>query len=234
MLSIIIPTKNEEKYLPKLLDSIKKQNIQNIEIIIADANSTDKTREIARNHGCKIVEGGIPSLGRNNGAKQSIKEYIVFIDADVILPKNFLRKSLNKIKERNLDVAGTIQKPIPTDNKFKDLSYSLLYGFTNNWMKITQRTENPCMQICMFVKRSVHEEIGGFNETLIYAEDSEYVKKAVKNGAKFAILNPNKVLVSPRRLENEGLKYILKCIIFQITIAFGHEFTEKSKIKYFK
>ena len=234
MLSIIIPTKNEEKYLPKLLDSIKKQNIQNIEIIIADANSTDKTRQIAKNYGCEIVKGGMPGPARNNGAKNSCRDYLVFIDADVILPKNFLKKSLDEIKARDLDVAGTIQEPIPTDKKFKDLSYCLIYGITNKWMKITQQTEYPCMQICMFVKKSIHEKIGGFNETIIYAEDSEYAKRAVENGAKFAILNPYKILVSPRRFENEGLKYLLKCLMFQIIRALGYEFTEKSKLKYFK
>ena len=46
ILSIIIPTYNEEEYLPILLESIKKQNFKDYEIIIADANSIDKTREI--------------------------------------------------------------------------------------------------------------------------------------------------------------------------------------------
>ena len=59
ILSIIIPTYNEEEYLPNLLESIEKQSFTDYEIIIADANSTDRTREIAEEHGCTIVEGAV-------------------------------------------------------------------------------------------------------------------------------------------------------------------------------
>ena len=69
MLSIIIPTLNEEKYLPKLLDSIVKQSYKDYEIIIADNNSKDKTRSIARSYGCRLTKGGMPAVARNNGAK---------------------------------------------------------------------------------------------------------------------------------------------------------------------
>ena len=69
ILSIIIPTYNEEEYLPVLLDSIKSQSFDDYEIIVADANSTDKTREIAESYGCIVVAGGLPAVGRNNGAK---------------------------------------------------------------------------------------------------------------------------------------------------------------------
>ena len=69
MLSIIIPTLNEEKLLSLLLKEIKKQNFLDYEIIVADANSGDKTVEIAKSFGCKIVKGGLPPKGRNEGAK---------------------------------------------------------------------------------------------------------------------------------------------------------------------
>jgi len=63
MFSVIIPSLNEEKYLGRLLDSIQQQHLKPAEIIIADAHSKDRTREIARKYGCKIVDGeGIPCL----------------------------------------------------------------------------------------------------------------------------------------------------------------------------
>ena len=85
-LSIVIPAKNEEKYLPKLLASVKKQSFKDYEIIVADNNSKDKTKEIAKSYGCKIVKGGLPGKGRNAGAKIAKGEIILFLDADVILP----------------------------------------------------------------------------------------------------------------------------------------------------
>lgn len=55
MLSIIIPTLNEEKYLPRLLDSIYKQDFKNYEIIVSDAGSSDKTFEVAKRYGTKFI-----------------------------------------------------------------------------------------------------------------------------------------------------------------------------------
>jgi glycosyltransferase involved in cell wall biosynthesis len=64
VLSIVIPTLNEEKYLPRLLQSLDCQTIKDFEIIVADANSRDATRQVAAEHGCRIVAGGrIPWLG---------------------------------------------------------------------------------------------------------------------------------------------------------------------------
>lgn len=76
--SIVIPTYNEEEYLPKLLESIKMQSYDDYEIIVADANSNDRTREIAEEYGCIVVEGGLPAVGRNNGAKVAKGEIILF------------------------------------------------------------------------------------------------------------------------------------------------------------
>jgi len=96
MLSIIIPTLNEEKFLPHLLISLKEQTFKDFEIIVADNNSTDATRSIALKSGAKMVEGGLPARGRNNGAKVARGEWLLFLDADVILPPGFFRKSYRR------------------------------------------------------------------------------------------------------------------------------------------
>ena len=68
-LSIVIPVKNEETDLPKLLASIKAQTFTDYEVIVADAHSTDKTVELAQAAGAIVVEGGMPGSGRNRGAE---------------------------------------------------------------------------------------------------------------------------------------------------------------------
>lgn len=93
-MSIIIPTLNEEKFLPRLLDSIKKQDSKDYEIIVADAGSKDATVEIAKKYRCKIVQGGLPAKGRNEGAKIAQGDLLLFLDADVQLPSDFLKNSL--------------------------------------------------------------------------------------------------------------------------------------------
>ena len=74
-ISIIIPTLNEEKYLTHLLESIKKQSIAPKEIIVVDALSQDKTKEIALAYGCKVLDDikkKGPGAGRNKGARIAI------------------------------------------------------------------------------------------------------------------------------------------------------------------
>ena len=71
MLSIIIPTLNEEKHIAYILDQLLSQDFsEDLEIIIADANSQDKTREIVKKYQDRftklsIIDGGLPAVGRN-------------------------------------------------------------------------------------------------------------------------------------------------------------------------
>jgi len=232
MLSIIIPAKNEENYLPKLLNSIKAQDFSDLEIIIADADSEDKTKKIAEDYGCMIVKGGFPAYGRNSGAREARGDILVFIDSDVILPNGFLHRAMKEFKNKDLDVAGTLQVPIPVGNKFKDLENRFYYGVANFWMMLWQRSIRPYMQVCMFAKKEIHNKIKGFDETLIFGEDSEYAIRAVKAGGKFGIIN-EKVKLSPRRFEKEGFMLVFKYFYFNLARLFGKEFRENSRTKYY-
>lgn len=236
MLSIIIPARNEEKYLPLLLKSIKNQKFNDLEIILVDNHSKDRTRDIAKNNDCEIIDGGHLAYARNQGAKHSKGNLLLFIDADIILPENFLLKAMDEFSYRNLDIAGTLQDPIPTRKIFKDLQYKIFYGIANKAMLRMQNTKRPFMQVCMFVKRGLHEELNGFNETLTWAEDSEFAKRAVENGKKFGILQkPPKTYISPRRFENEGsMRLALKCAYLNTARLLGHEFKIGSRIRYDK
>ena len=111
-ISIIIPTLNEEKYLPNLLKDIKSQNFKDYELIVADDNSTDKTPEIAKKYKAEVVKGGLPGVGRNAGAKIANGDYLFFLDADIRLPKNFLREVYNEMQRRKLGSAICDFRPI--------------------------------------------------------------------------------------------------------------------------
>jgi len=208
MLSIIIPTLNEEKYLPLVLGEIKKQNFSDYELIVADAGSKDKTLEIAKNFGCKIVKGGLPAKGRNEGAKIAKGELLLFMDADnVYLPENFLGNLVQKFKKRNLGVAAF---PILPDGKKID---KFLYRIYNWLVKITQNFL-PHATNSILVKKEIHQKISGFDEEIKIAEDHEYVRRAKKYGYKYGFIEIEPVLTSSRRFEKDGrlktyLKYIL-------------------------
>ena len=133
MISIVIPAFNEEYYLPKLLDSIKRQTYKNYEIIVADADSKDKTRQIAKKHGCSIVKGGMPAAGRNSGAKSAKGDILLFLDADVQFDENFLKNAADEFEGRKLDVAGFYIHPL--GNNIID---KIFFGIFNLWIFATQ------------------------------------------------------------------------------------------------
>ena len=208
MINIIIPTFNEEEYLSKLLDCIKNQTYKNYEVIVADANSKDKTRQIARKYGCKIVKGGLPAVGRNNGANAARGNLLLFLDADVHLEQNFLENALREFRERNLDVAGCLIAPIGNN-----LIDKFFFWIFNLWTTSTQFFYPNASGACIFAKRWVHEKINGFDESIKLSEDMDYVKRCGKF-AKFRILKKVKFYVAMRRFEKEGrIKVVFKLLL---------------------
>ncbi len=207
-LSIIIPTLNEEKCLPFLLESIKKQNFSDYEIIVADAGSRDKTREIAQKFGCKIVEGGNPAKGRNEGAKAAQGDLLLFLDADIILPNRSLDNLIKEFRKRNLGVAGFLLRPIGK-NKFIKFLYNLFY----NWLVLMFERVSSHSGGAILVKKSIHQKIKGFNEEIIIGEDSNYMGRSSEFG-EFGVLRSTRIFYSQRRFENDGWartysKYVL-------------------------
>jgi len=197
MLSIIIPTKNEEKYLPILLSQIKKQNFFDYEIIVADAGSQDKTVEIAKSFGCKVVKGGLPAKGRNEGAKVAKGEIFLFMDADnIYLPDGFLEKLISEFKRRNLGVASF---PIyPKGNLIDKICYFLYNKFVEIFQNWTAFATNSVL-----IKREVFEKVGGFDEEVKIGEDHDLAKRAAKI-SKFGFIKTEPVLTSARRFERDG------------------------------
>ena len=198
ILSIIIPTYNEEEYLPILLDSIKKQNFEDYEIIIADANSTDNTRQIAESYGCVITEGGMPGVGRNNGAKIAKGDILLFLDSDLELTDDYLRDSIYEFKMERLGIAITQMKPL--SKKSED---QLTHYLANQFMIHGA----GCYGI--LVKKELHEKCGGFNEELTFGEDSEYITRLGKM-ERFKVLRKPRIGVSTRRLEEEGFQTLIR------------------------
>ena len=220
-LSIIIPTYNEEKYLPRLLKSIKKQTYRNYEVIVADNNSTDNTRKIATKFGANIVKGGLPGPGRNNGARIARGELLLFLDSDVRLPSDFLFQAIKEFRRKKLAIAISGMKADSEKGVDK-----LIYIATDILLKTMQHFF-ACGPGCagILVKKSIHQKLHGFNSKIILGEDTNYIIRASKLG-KFRVLNTY-VFVSARRFEAEGrlnlIKKYLKSFYYDVA---GH-YTKK-------
>ena len=214
MLTIIVPTLNEENYLPFLLESIKKQTFKDYEIIIADANSNDKTAKIAQDFGCQVVKGGLPPKGRNEGAKVARGDLFLFVDADSIISSDdFLEKVLQEFKKRNLDIASFSIYP----NRSKLDRF--IYTFYNLWAKLNQSLLPHATNVIL-VKKEIHQEINGFDEEIRLAEDHDYARRATKLG-KFGFIDIEPIFTSSRRFEREGrMKTYFKYALAGIYILF--------------
>ncbi len=200
MLSVVIPTYNEEAFLPRLLDSLRRQTWRDMEIVVADAHSTDRTRELALAAGCRVVDGGMPAAGRNLGAAAAMGEYMLFLDADVALPDpRFVETFVRRVKARGLDVATCPIEPM-SDRLVDRVSH----GLYNGYMTATERVFPHAHGFCIMARRAAHAAIGGFDETVRLAEDHDYAQRAARAGFRFGIVRSLRIPVSTRRMRRDG------------------------------
>lgn len=112
--SIIVPTRNEEKNIRNLLESIKKIDYpkNKLETIIVDENSVDNTLKIASNYHVKILKGNFGSIGnaRKAGYKISSGDIIAFLDADMTLHREYIKNCVNFLEDNNMVACDHTEK----------------------------------------------------------------------------------------------------------------------------
>ncbi|MCK4809287.1 MAG: glycosyltransferase [Candidatus Aenigmarchaeota archaeon] len=213
-LSIIIPTLNEGQYLSKLLKSIKIQTYKDYEIIVSDSNSDDKTVDVAKSFGARVFidDRKGPGHGRNCGAKIARGKYLLFLDADVILPiKTFLEDFLTEIKTKKLQLANCFHFLYPFD--VKDIPADILL---NLYFKARSYISPVVPGFFIFIKKDLFDDLSGFDETIAVCEDTEFVRRAYEH-ADFKMLNQY-IYFSNRRLNHEGrlkLFFVYTYLTFQ-------------------
>ncbi len=198
-LSVIIPTLNEIYALPGLLEALSAQTRPPDEIIVADAGSKDGTAELARARGLTVVPGGRPGPGRNAGARAATGDLLLFLDADVLPPPNFIAGMLAGFARSGADVATSLIAPIGGN-----LTHKIITEVINLYLQAVQSFSPHAPGFCILARRELHESIGGFDETVKLAEDFDYVQRAAQRGV-FEVLTHVRIPVSLRRLEEEGL-----------------------------
>jgi glycosyltransferase involved in cell wall biosynthesis len=203
-LTIVIPAKNEAAMLPKLLASLCMQDYQGMgrtRVLIADAGSTDGTVELALSFQnrlkIEVIPGGLPSVGRNAGARLAKTKYVLFLDADVELSEpTLLRRAMWTMKRRNLHLATT-NIACREGGFFDDLLYA-----GNNFMQYIGSFLKPfATGMFMLFDRECFWELGGFNEKALFAEDYLLSKGVALN--RFRIVR-GKVLTTNRRFKKLG------------------------------
>ncbi len=186
LISVIITVRNEERDMPDLLDSLVVQEPP-IEIIVVDANSDDRTREIVREYSktydfVKLYRrGGTRGVGRNYGVKKAEGELLAFIDGDEIVNPFWAQEMRESAKEYDIVAGKTVQIGYHAFEKLERVElyyrgYDVTYPSCN-----------------LLYHRNLFKKIKGFDPWFMTAEDIDLNFRAVRAGGKIGY-NPNAIV----------------------------------------
>lgn len=218
-ISVIVPTLNEAAYLPKLLESIRRQTVAAAEIIVADSGSTDGTADAAAAAGARVSMGGRkgPGEGRNRGAKAATGDVLVFSDADCILPPDLLETMVRALDDPH--VVGGTTRFMPEAGTTLD---RLMFRFANLYQGSMTKIGLPHNAgYCFFFRRSAFERLGGINEEMFLNETHDLALRSRSLG-RFVVI-PVTVLTSMRRFRAYGYahtivrEYVASTITYYLT-----------------
>jgi len=214
-LTIVIPCKNEEKYIANTLKSIYKQkNISGTRVIIADGGSTDKTLEIISMLkslymdvlDIEVIKGGKVAYGRNRGAELVDTDYILFLDADTyIFDNNTISDCLLGMRFFNLNLVTCKVKSTVDEWKPK-LAFSL-FNFVN---KIISKRTPFAVGTFFMAQTNIFKLYGPFDESLQHSEDYFLSKKY--HPSEFAI-SKHYIGQDDRRFKKMGYLGMIKLLI---------------------
>lgn len=214
MISVIIPTLNEEKLLERMLqqftpDLVKKYDL---ELVVSDGGSKDKTLEIARQHASTVVENfdgtkQTISLGRNIGAHHAKGDIFVFLNADTLIKDvdRFFRRLNEEINVEGVVAITSSVEVYPQEQRLADKLY---HGFYN-WLFYMMNQVGMGMGRgeCHIMKREVFAKVGGYASGIAAGEDYDLFRRLESLG-RIKFLKDVVVYESPRRYRKYGYTYV--------------------------
>ncbi len=203
MVSVVIPTLNEEKVMRACLESLRKQDYKGeYEIILVDGYSSDKTAEIAREYCDRVLllQPKGPGTARNYGAAQAKRDIVAFIDADCVAAPDWISRIAMNFEDNELAGLGGVLRPyhgLTLDN--------IMFKINSDWwlrisakLGIYQLTGNNCAY-----RKEKFYEVKGFNTNVSFWEDTELSMRMKKVG-KLKIDRELWVETSTRRFRQMG------------------------------
>lgn len=191
--SIIVPVYGVEKYIDKCLNSLVKQSLKEIEVIVVNDGTKDNSQKIVDKYVKKypdkiksyIKENGGQGSARNYGLKKATGEYIGYVDSDDFVEKDMYKKLYNKAKENNYDIVVCGNYNVSEDYQNKNIDAfinnyntdleNIFFGKMAVWNKIYKRD--------ILIKNKLE-----FKEKVWY-EDLAFTLKAIMNSNTFAFID---------------------------------------------
>ena len=215
-LSVVIPALNEERHLGSLLSDVLGQTRRADEVIVVDAGSEDGTVSVVERFPGVILLDGVPPVakGRNLGGRRASGDVLVFLDADVRLPKGFFEGLLEEFEKRRLDVACPRYVPHQSTPAIRGV-----HAFFNLLFESVEGLLPSGAGHCIAVRGEVFWESRGFDSTLKF-DDIELIRRLAK-ARRFGIV-AQWVYVSDRRYREHGVpKMLLSYLLMSLFFALG-------------
>lgn len=184
MVSIIVPVYNGAKFIKEAIDSAISQGIDNMEIIVVDDGSTDSTREVVNSIAHPSIkyiyqQNKGPASARNTGLKEARYEFITFLDSDDLWPEDKLKRQIDLLSASpQLKVVGGL------------INYFYMPG--SEYRKKDLSIDQPVFNVQLgglMIRKEVIEIVGGFNESLIYGEDQDWLMRIREKNLRIQIVD---------------------------------------------
>ncbi len=173
--SAIVTTKNEERNIERCLRSLKSQTYKDLEIIVVDNWSSDRTKKIALGYTKKVYDKGPErSAQRNFGASKSTGKWIFFIDADMELSRNVVSECVEVIKGQN-KIGGVIIPEISIGEKF----WERVKAFERSFYNLQGDVYTDAAR---FINKEAFNKVGGFDPKITGPEDWDLPESLKKKG----------------------------------------------------
>jgi glycosyltransferase involved in cell wall biosynthesis len=177
LVSIIITARDSEKFINNCLRSVRNQRYKNIETIVVDNGSTDRTKKIAHRYTNNVFNYGPErSAQRNYGAKKGKGKYLLYLDSDMVLHKNVVQEAVEKMEKAGL--AGLYIPEVIMGTSF----FSKVRNFERSFYNTT------VIDAVRFIRKDIFIKVGGFDEGLTGPEDWD-LDKRIRNCGRIGIIN---------------------------------------------
>lgn len=190
--SVVIPTYNRANVLPRAIDSVLQQTIDDFEVIVVDDGSTDNTEKVVGEYSDNRVkyisteDNKGANVARNIGIKQATGEYISFLDSDDIFSNDNLRICLNTLEKTSDIYVGVFtgyHVDVGSMNKFQVASPKVIR--TPNELGKKVLNESKSISIggfsSLMFRRSVFKKIGLLDEDLPSYQDLDFYLRVLQN-----------------------------------------------------
>ena len=223
MVTVVIPTYNEEKALPHTLRELLRQ-FGDYEVIVVDGGSTDRTLQVLLEHGFCFDSSLItphPSrvvlaapkgraLQMNAGAKQAVGEWLLFLHADTVLPACAMQRLNEMEADQTIQAGGFMHQFSGNDWRLRFIS------FLDNFRCVRSRVIYGDQ--ALFVRRTLFEELGGFpNQPIL--EDVVFCERLIRKTNPL-ILSPPVVTDARKFLKMGVVRSFIRVLLIILHIEF--------------